>query len=380
MAVPTRPDLSDVDPAVRAYIQYLENEIERLEEATATAERETVNVRVRPAGGRSAGGAVRGGGMGNGAEREMVSAEYVEPSEPAEPPTTRNVITVSASGVAKRTPRHLYPRQRRGGMGIFDLDTPESDPPAFLTVADQGGHLIVVSTQGRAFRFPVADLPESPVRGRGTSLAQKLNLLANEQIGVIFPQPADGYQVLVTQRGQVRRLRYHYLGDNLLPGTLLYDIREGGAPAATCWSPGDQELFIATRQGLGIRFAERQVPVRGILGIRVDPGDGVAGVAAIGPEGGVFLLGSEGKGTIREMATFAANKAPGSGGKAVLKTERLVGAVGVNAGEDLFIISKLGKMIRFRADEVPPKEGPVQGVICMSLRADETTAVIGGGR
>ena len=380
MSVPPRPDLRQVDAAVRAYIEYLEAEVERLEEAAAMAERETVNVRVRPAG--SARAVRERSDVGSG--REMLAAEVAEPIEPAEPPTTRNIITISAAGLAKRTPRHLYPRQRRGGMGIFDLDVPENDPPAFLTCADESHHLVLVSTQGRAFRLAVSDLPSSPVRSRGISLPQRFNFIPGEQLGVVFPAEgpageAGQYLLLVTQRGQVRRIRHHYFGDNLLPGTLLYDIKEGGAPAATCWSAGDGEVFIATRQGLGIRFSERQIPVRGCLGIRVDPGDMVAGVAATSAGGQVFMLGNDGKGTVRAMAGFTPNKAPGSGGKVAMKTERLVGAVPVAEQDDIFCVSRLGKIIRFHAGEVPPKEGVVQGVICMTLRSDEVTALGLGG-
>ncbi len=90
--------------------------------------------------------------------------------EPSEPPATLNVITASAAGVAKRTPRHLYGRQRRGGMGIFDLDTSEDDPPACLTIADESQKLLLFTTLARAFELPVNALPESPVRARGEAL------------------------------------------------------------------------------------------------------------------------------------------------------------------------------------------------------------------
>ncbi len=369
MGIPSRPDLSQADPSVIAYIEYLEAELERLEVA-ATPLPESTKVRVRERGvGRTE--HMREGTL----VREAVPSEFSEPSEPAEPPTTCSLLTISAAGVAKRTPRHLYPRQRRGGMGIFDLDTPAGDPPAFLTVADESDHLVMITTQGRGFRVALTDLPVSPVRARGISLAQKFNFLPDERLGVVFPATGGQYLLLVTQRGQVRRIRHHYFGDSFLPGTLLYDIKEGGAPAATCWSRGDGEIFIVTRQGLGIRFAERLVPVRGCLGIRVDPGDAVAGVAALSADGEIFVLGSEGKGTLRQMATFAANKAPGSGGKAVLKAERVVGVAAVTNQDDIFVVSRLGKIIRFSAADVPPKEGPVQGVNCMALRADESMAL-----
>ena len=92
-------------------------------------------------------------------------------------------------------------------------------------------------------------------------------------------------------------------------------------------------------------------------------------------DSGVLLLSADGKGSIRLMSGFRANKSPGGGGKVVLKVDRLVGAMTVSDRDDVFAISHLGKIIRFQATEIPPKEGAVQGVNCMALRADETTAV-----
>ena len=77
------------------------------------------------------------------------------------------------------------------------------------------------------------------------------------------------------------------------------------------------------------------------------------------------------------MPRFGANKSPGAGGKTVMKSEALVGAMIVSPNHDLFAISRLGKIIRFQAAEVPAKEGLVQGVNCMALRADECVALAG---
>jgi DNA gyrase subunit A len=77
------------------------------------------------------------------------------------------------------------------------------------------------------------------------------------------------------------------------------------------------------------------------------------------------------------MSGFSANKAPGSGGKVAMNSDQLVGALPVSDGDDLFLASRLGKVIRFPASEVPAKEGVVAGVYCMALRGDEVTAVAG---
>ncbi|MEZ4870439.1 MAG: DNA gyrase C-terminal beta-propeller domain-containing protein [Caldilineaceae bacterium] len=333
-----RPDLTAVAPNIVAYIEALEEALENLR-----------------------------------AEAEQTTRSDVA-LEPSEPPTTLNVISVSAAGIGKRTPRHYYSRQRRGGMGIFDLDSDADDPPAFLTVADESVGLILITNQGRACRIEVSAISERAVRDRGEPLLEDLPLRPDERLAVVAPDQGGAYLALASERGQVRRIGSQYLGKSLQPGTLLYNINEGGAPVAACWTSGNDEIFIATRQGKAIRFTERQVPIRGCLGMRVDPGDSVVGIAATAETGGIFMLTDDGKGTIRLLSGFSANKAPGSSGKVAMKSDLLVGANAVTENADIFVISQLGKLIRFRADEVPAKEGVVQGVNCMNLRNDACVA------
>lgn len=346
-----RPDLSDVAAEVVAYIEALEMELLRYQDGG------------RPLPGSRAGAAA-------------VATEAAL-AEPGELPTPVNVVTISRSGMVKRTPRHFYSRQRRSGMGVFDLETAEADPPAHLLLADQDQVLLLFSSHGRAFRWPLRDLVASAVRARGESLLRKLPfpLQADERIAAVLPENGGAYACLASERGWLRRIRASYLGKSMIDGISFHDTKEGGPLAAACWTAGDGELFLATRQGLAIRFNENQVPARGVRGMRVTPGDEVVAVTAVYPHSGVFLLGHDGRGSIRLMSGFSANKAPGAGGKAALKTERLVDAVTVAESDDIFIISGLGKIIRFTAAEVPPKEGVVQGVHCLTLRADEAVAV-----
>ena len=338
----SRPDLTGVPPMVVAYIESLEAELERL------------------AAHRSA----------------LRAGPELEPSEPSEPPTTLNVVTISSRGMAKRTPRHLYGRQRRGGMGVFDLETPDTDAPAFLTVADESASLLLLTSRARVFRLPVSTLAEAPVRARGTSLDDRIGLIAGETLNCVTPLGSGSYLTLVSDRGQIRRYGSHLFGENMRPGTALYDVQETGAPAAVCWSTGEADMLIVTRLGNAIRFAEKQIPVRGCLGIRLDRHDAVAAVAPVDDSSAVFLLSNDGKGTLRQISGFRANKAPGSGGKAIMKTDALVAAAPATDADDIFIISRLGKIIRFQAVEVPAKEGLVQGVNCMELRADETVSLV----
>lgn len=295
---------------------------------------------------------------------------------PSEPPTSRQVITLTAQGLAKRTPRHLYGRQHRAGMGVFDLDTPPTDPPAALVVADESEQILLFSDQGRAFRLAVTAIPLADVRGSGQSVVSGLMFRPGEKIVAVLPDSNKNYVALVSERGWVRRIRSSRLSQRgLVQGLTFHDPKDGGRLVAACWSKGDDDLFIATRQGLAIRFPEHHVSDQhGCLGVRLEPGDSAAAIAAVNEESNIFLLGNDGKGTLRQMSTFRANKAPGAGAKQALKSDRLVAALTVSEQDDLFIISGLSKMIRFPAGEVPVKEGVVQGVNCMILRADEVVA------
>lgn len=340
-----KPDLSDVTPDVAAYIEYLEKELGRS--------------RVRPS------------------EREPESEDpSLPPLEVTEPATTAQIITVSRSGLFKRTARHLYERQRRGGMGILDIDLPDNDAPFIVCHADESDMLVVITNKARAFRIRVDEIPSAPVRSKGQSIA--LRLQDDEYPAALLPTTGGITLVLVSEKGYARALPAHMVGMGMTPGVSLYRYAEFGPVAAACWSGGKGDLFIATRNGLGIRFPEKALAVPGGLGIRLENGDAAVGVAAIQPPNGegVLLIGSDGRGTIRLMEGFSANKSPGGGGKIAIKSDKVIGAVAVTPESDIFIISRLGKMIRFKANEIPPKEGVVQGVNCMALRGDEPVVLV----
>jgi DNA gyrase subunit A len=333
-----RPDLTNLDPTVKAYIESLEHELAQY-------------------------------------HKESPEEKYLPPLELSEKPTTLNVVTLTNDGYAKRTPRHLYSRQRRGGMGIFDLDIPEDTTPGILVVADESQALLLFTSQARVFRYPLNLLPESPVRAKGQLITDRASINPDEKFVAALPDIAKGGVALLSERGNVRFLRHHVFGEYMKPGTVLFDPLKFGRLVAACRTPGDGDLFIATRQGRAIRFSEKLIPPQGCAGMRLEAGDSVVVIASTNEEGAVFLADGSGKGTIRQMEGFAANKSAGGGGKYAMKTSELISAHAYNEGDEIFMISKLSKIIRFMGEEVPAKEGVVQGVNCMALRADEVVAV-----
>lgn len=333
-----RPDLEGVSPEIRAYIEHLEKRLKI------------------------------------GAQPEV--SEVPETPLTDEPPTNICVITISKDGYAKRTYRHLYPRQHRSGMGIFDLDTNDPDYPMVVANAMDTQSLLLFTNKARVYRYSVARIPESPVHSKGELLFDRTPLEPDEFVVAALPERAFGYVAVLSAYGRVRCLRHHLFGEHMRSGMQLFKSEETGPLAAVCWTPGDADLFIATKMGQGIRFSEKLVTPQGDQAIRLADGDTAVGVASVTDDSGVVLLTASGKGTVRLMSGFAPNKSSGGSGKIAMKTEDLVGAAAMDAAADVFAISRYGKIIRFPASEVPPTEGVVQGVFCMTLRGDEVSAYL----
>ena len=338
-----RPDLENLPPSVLKYIEYLEKKLG-----------------IDPIG------------------HETDNTRSVQASETSyfEPETTDCILTLSQFGFCKRTYRHFYPRQHRGGMGIFDLDVAPPDQPVILANAYENQTLLLFTNHARVFRFHLNNLEPAPVRSRGSSPFERLGLDPGERIVSILPEQARGYVALASETGKVRSLRHHLFGEHMRQGTPVYNINEFGPLACACWTPGDADLVMITRLGTGIRFSEKAVPPQGGLGLRVAEADQVVSITSADDSSGVFILGSDGKGTVRLMSGFAANKAPGGSGKLAVKSSNVIGACAVFPEDNIFVISRLGKIIRFSSEEVPSTEGVVQGVNCISMRSDEAVSLL----
>jgi DNA gyrase subunit A len=347
-----RPDLTNVDPEVLAYIEFLE---------------------------KKAGGARASRAATTESEPVELSPERAAEALPAEHETNINILTVTKGGIGKRTYRHLYTRQHRGGMGVFGMDLNGTDFPVVLSTAEENQNLLFFTNRARVYRQSINVLSNGPVNAKGNYVVERLALEPEETVIAVLPEQAKGYVALCSEGGRVRSLRHHLFGEHMRPGTAVYNVNEFGPLASACWTPGDAELFVVTRGGMAIRFAEKSISPQGDQGIRLSGDDKVAGLTPVYPDSGVFILSADGRGTVRLMSGFAPNKSPGGSGKIAIKSSKVVGATTVDVNDDVFIISRLGKVIRFPADELPSTEGVVQGVNCMGLRGDEAVAMLKAG-
>lgn len=361
------PDLQTLPPAVRGYIEMLQAENRSLR-----AELEQLKGGRRPMPASAS------------APARAAIAEAAEPAPPLptiQYPASVMLITVSAQGMVKRTPLNNYGRQRRGGMGVYDIKLKEGDTPAFLLIAHENEALVIVTTRCRAFRLPVSSLPLTDVRERGESAAERLRLTEGERISALLTvddaaEAERPWVLMCSASGVVRRVRRNVFGPALADGTILYDPKEGGAPALLRLSRGDGDLFLTSDSGLGIRFEEKLASHRGVRGMRLSPQERLVGLAPLAAANSVLLISADGQGVRREMESFSASKSAGGQGKIAIKTDALVAALPVSENDEVLCISAFAKLIRFDAAEVPTRSGVAQGVSVMELRGDRVTAVM----
>lgn len=290
------------------------------------------------------------------------------------------VLTITARGLAKRSPLNDYATQRRGGIGVYDIQSTRDDLVAHLVLARESAGLLVLSSRGRAFRLPVDSLPLTEVRGRGASIPDRLMFSDDETVAAVLAlddeQDSRNTLLIATRSGWLRSLHRNYVGVRLQSGTLLSDPKRGGPPAVMTLSDGAGEVLTVLRSGLGYRFSERLISREGVRGIQVHPDDAVVGLVSVkSDEDEVLLVTADGQGTRRQMAGFAANKSPGGQGKVIMKTDALAGAVRAGDGDEVLCISGFAKVIRFAAGEVPAKSGNVQGVNVLDTRGDSLAAL-----
>lgn len=294
-------------------------------------------------------------------------------------PHTVMVVELSERGLGKRTPINAYMPQHRGGLGVYDITVSAPDVPRHLLIAEEAAAILCMTNRGRAFRVPVSQIPMTDLRERGVSLAPHLTLGEGEVITaatVLDDSTPGAYLFILSEEGWVRRLCRHYVGPRMGPGTALHDIcRGGGVPRALFLGDENRDLLLVTRKGMGIRFPVVASSARGGRGILLQAGDEVVGGTLVRDEDVVLLVTAGGQGARRLMSAFAPNRSPGGEGKLIMRAADVVAVARVEEGDEVFCLSRFARITRFPVQEVPAREGPVEGVAVMDVRGDEVTAV-----
>ncbi|MDD5170645.1 MAG: DNA gyrase subunit A [Syntrophales bacterium] len=298
------------------------------------------------------------------------------------------VVTVSHTGYIKRNAVSLYKSQRRGGRGKVGMGTKEEDFVEKIFIASTHHYILIFTSLGKVYWLKVYQIPQAGRAAKGKAIVNLVNLAPGERMASILPVKEfaeDRYVVMVTKHGVIKKTSLAAYSNPRSTGIIAVSIDEGDELMDVQQTMGNQDIFLATRQGKSIRFSENDVrdmgrTARGVRGITMDKNDTLVG-AEIPTEGNTIVTVTE-KG-FGKRTTVEEYRLQTRGGKGTinLKTVPRVGLVSgicqVVGDEDIILISNAGKIIRMRVDEVPLIHRSTQGVKLIDLEDDEQLVGLG---
>jgi len=296
------------------------------------------------------------------------------------------VITVSRAGYVKRVGIDTYRAQRRGGRGLQGMGTKEEDWVEHLYVASSHDYLMVFTRAGQCYWLKVWQIPEAKRVSRGKPIVNLLNLESEEDIAAVVPVREfsdDRYLLFSTRQGKIKKTPLSAYGNVRAVGLNAINIREGDELIDVKITDAGNEVILATRDGMAIRFAEANARVmgratEGVRGIRLREGDVVVGLVVISREDATLLVVSElGMGKRTKVDAYRLQSRGGTGVinlKTSGKTGKVVSIKSVTDDDQLMVITRNGVVNRQRVDEIRTIGRATQGVRLVNL--DEGDAVM----
>ena len=296
------------------------------------------------------------------------------------------VITATDTGYIKRTALDEYRQQRRGGKGLIGMQTREEDVVRHLFVANTHAYILIFTDHGRCYWLRVYDVPEVGRSSRGKSIANLVNMAEGERIAALlrvqaFPE-AEGERFIImgTKFGTVKKTDLKAFSNPRAAGIIAIQIGEGDALIGVAETDGAQDVVLASRNGMAIRFAEADARAMGrsaygVRGMNLREGDEVVAMEVIAAEGGSLLTVCEnGYGKRTDADEYRRQTRGGIGLKNVQTTDRngpVVGLAGVTDRHELLLVTVQGQIIRTSAGDLRPIGRDTQGVRLMDLAADD---------
>jgi DNA gyrase subunit A len=304
---------------------------------------------------------------------------------------------VSHSGYLKRTPISTYRQQRRGGTGRIGMKTREEDFVSQLIIDSTHAYLLCFTNTGRVFWLKVYEIPDVGAAGKGKAIASLLNLLPGEQVRNILPvrnlEEEGKYIFFATQKGTVKKTPLKDFCNVMARGIIAISIDSDDELVGVRITDGSQIVFLATHEGMAIRFDENDVrsmgrPAYGVRGIDLGKNDYVVGLAVTPKErtandsGGnksslILSVTSNGFGKRTDVDEYRLQTRGGKGVINVKTTARNGKVQSINLVDDtseLVVISQYGKIIRIDTKTVRAAGRSTQGVKLLNLEEDDKVA------
>ena len=285
-------------------------------------------------------------------------------------------ITVSNTGYVKRTAITEYRSQRRGGKGRIGMRTRDEDFLTHLFVASTHAYILILSDRGRLYWLKVHAIPDVGPDGRGKAIANLVSMEPEEKIAALLAVRAwpaeDGARYLVTgtRRGAVKKTDLRAFRHPHQAGIIAVGVADNDAVIAAEITDGQGEIFLGTRGGQAIRFAERDVrpmgrTAHGVRGIRLRTGDEVVAMAVVRPGGAVLTVTEHGYGKRTELDEYRVQSRGGVGIiniQTTVRNGRVAGIEYVEDEDELMLITQNGKVLRMDTRDIRPIGRATQGV------------------
>ncbi len=297
------------------------------------------------------------------------------------------VVTITRTGYAKRTKTDLYRAQKRGGKGVQGAGLKQDDIVAHFFVCSTHDWILFFTNKGRVYRAKAYELPEANRNARGQHVANLLAFQPDETIAQVIQikdYEVAPYLVLATRSGLVKKSKLTDFDSNRTGGLIGINLREDDELVGAVLCSAEDDLLLVSAGGQSIRFRATDEAMRpmgratsGVLGMRFKEGDELLTLGVL--REGTFLLVATDGGYAKRTA-IEDYPVQGRGGKGVLtvqydsKRGRLVGALIVDIGDEVYAITSAGGVIRTSAEEVRKAGRQTKGVRLMNL-GDGTTLV-----
>jgi len=294
------------------------------------------------------------------------------------------VLTVTNSGYIKRTPITTYQRQGRGGKGRFGAAAKGADFVEHLFIASTHDYLMVFTDDGMVYKIKVHEVPDAAASARGKAVVNLINIPSDRKLAGVVPVRdfAEGrYVLMVTRKGVIKKTSLSDFQNIRTNGIIAINIDEGDELLDVVLTDGAKRIFIATHNGLAIRFDEKNVrpmgrATRGVRGIDLRPEDYVVSVCPVSADDTEKMLSvSEmGYGKQTPITTY---RLQSRGGKGVInmkttdKTGKVVAVFPVDAESEIMIITQQAKLIRLEADHIRKTGRSAQGVRLIKIDAGD---------
>ncbi len=299
------------------------------------------------------------------------------------------VVTVSHGGYIKRSPLTVYRAQRRGGKGTTGMATKEEDYVEHLFVATTHSYLLLFTNLGRVHWLKVHEVPQLGRAAKGKALVNFLQVQPGETVTAMIPIrqfEVDKHLLMATRRGVVKKTELSAYANPRAGGIIALTLDEGDELIAVRLTSGRDEIFLATRQGMAIRFEEGEVrPIgrtgRGVIGIDLEEGDGVVAAEVVRPGTAILTVNERGYGKRTELEEY---RLQGRGGKGIINvrvTEKngpVVGTLQVQEQDQVMMISQEGKVNRMLVREISVIGRATQGVRLQGLESNDRVAAVTG--